>query len=253
MDLLNSVAAAGALNTTFFLLMGDHGFRMGETKFQSTEQGIIENNMPGLVVIPPTTFVRKHEDMMVNLKANTKVLTSHYDLHHTLRHILAISLGKEVDEVWGKEVGPPGASLFSPLEERTCGEAGVPLDFCSCPQGFYPLPSKVVEELMAAVLMDMDAFLAPMWGCLPLHQSLASITKASMRVEEGKALVQSLVRLSREPVEFMVRVHFSLTNLTLANASLTRIDKYSATSKCVPLAEASARPYCVCPPEMYQR
>jgi len=157
-DLLTSVSAAGALNTTFFLLMGDHGFRMGESKFQSTEQGIIENNMPGLVVIPPTTFVTNHADMMVNLKANTKVLTSHYDLHHTLRHILAISLGEEVEEVWGKEVGAPGASLFAPLEERTCGEAGVPLDYCSCPQGFYTPPLNMMVRHGSMLGRAVDVF-----------------------------------------------------------------------------------------------
>ena len=63
-------------------------------------------------------------------------------------------------------------------------------------------------------------------------------------------MVQALVRLDREPVQFMVRVHYSSNNLTLANASLTRIDKYSTTSKCVLQTEASARPYCVCPPKM---
>jgi hypothetical protein len=47
---------SGALDDTLVILMGDHGYRFGS--FPKTKQGNIENNMPGVVIIPPANLVR---------------------------------------------------------------------------------------------------------------------------------------------------------------------------------------------------
>ena len=75
-----------ALEDTFFLLMGDHGYRQG--KFAATTQGKIKNNMAGLIVIPPVNFARDLPHLYANLKANTDKLTSMFDIHRMLRQVL---------------------------------------------------------------------------------------------------------------------------------------------------------------------
>jgi hypothetical protein len=83
--MLTNLSDTGALKDTFFLLMGDHGYRQG--KFAATTQGKIENNMPGLIIIPPVNFARDHPHLHANLKANTDKLTSMFDIHHMLRQV----------------------------------------------------------------------------------------------------------------------------------------------------------------------
>ena len=74
-----------ALEDTFFILMGDHGYRFGE--FSKTIQGNIENNMPLLLVVPPTSLAKDQPELSRNLRHNLGLLTSHWDLHQTLKQL----------------------------------------------------------------------------------------------------------------------------------------------------------------------
>ena len=85
-SMLTRLSAAGALEDTFFLLMGDHGYRQGG--FAATKQGVIENNMPALLVIPPINFAKNHPDLYANLKGNAETLTSMFDIHQMLRQVI---------------------------------------------------------------------------------------------------------------------------------------------------------------------
>ena len=51
---------SGALNKTFLLLMGDHGFRFD---WGGTDQGKTEASMSALAVLPPQQFGDKHPDI----------------------------------------------------------------------------------------------------------------------------------------------------------------------------------------------
>ena len=84
--MLTDLSARAALDDTFFLLMGDHGYRQGS--FAATKQGVIENNMPALIIIPPANFAKDHPDLYANLKANAELLTSMFDIHHMLRQVV---------------------------------------------------------------------------------------------------------------------------------------------------------------------
>ena len=206
------------------------------------EQGKIENNMPALLIIPPKDLAAKHPDWLKNLKANADVLTSHWDIHHMFRDILGIAGGaEEVADVY-KDHKVPGASLFSPLGRRSCTEAGVPLEFCSCPDGHITLDPSSIHDIAQAVLMDINIFLQPMWGCRKLE--LANITSAVMKTE-GKVIgLEAVLETTIEPVTFHLKLSRSGSHLSV---SLTRSDMYSETSHCVPQKEPGARQFCICP------
>ena len=243
--MLTNLSNENALDDTFFILMGDHGYRQGS--FARLEQGIIENNMPGIIIIPPKNFSLDHPDWLKNLKANADVLTSHWDIHHMYRDILGVSGGaEEVASVY-KDLESPGASLFSPLGERTCTSAGIPLDYCSCPEGYFNIEQpELLEGMAQAVLADMNVFLEPMWGCRWLE--LANITGASMKMEGGVIAVEATLTMTIQPVQFTMRVTHSDD---LTSAKLTRLDRYSKTSNCVPQSELGALPYCICPKDIH--
>ena len=78
-QLLNDLFDAGYLENTFFFLMGDHGFRA--TKLITTPVGGIENNMPGLIMIPPLGLLRDQPKLKDDLSSNALLVTSHWDLH----------------------------------------------------------------------------------------------------------------------------------------------------------------------------
>ena len=246
LEMLKEVSAAGALNNTFFMLLGDHGFRFGS--FVETEQGNIEDNMPGMVIIPP---VGLQEDLVTNLIRNREVLTSHYDVQHTLRHLLALSVDQPIERLFPGPGRPPGASLLTPLHMRSCTEAGVPLDFCSCPKGQLSLAPHTLLPVVESVFADLDHFLQPLWGCHQLRGKVANVTRTRVKREDGLVMVEALVRLTIQPVEFNIRVKF-LENMREVAASLTRLDMYSATSHCVPTSDTIARPLCICQDQKHQ-
>ena len=52
---------SGALNKTFLLLMGDHGFRM-DFSWGGTDQGKAEASMPALALLAPQHFRTTYPD-----------------------------------------------------------------------------------------------------------------------------------------------------------------------------------------------
>lgn len=154
--MLASLSSSGALRDTFFVLMGDHGFRAG-SPFSKTPQGKLEDTMPMLAILPPRSLETDHPDMAANLKENAKVLTSHTDINMMLRQLLSLGtgLGEEqlfpamhtvqVQGVQGGSIamaGDPGTSLLRPVGQRDCLEVGIPMEYGSCAGGnFYYLPS----------------------------------------------------------------------------------------------------------------
>jgi hypothetical protein len=116
--MFGDLANSGVLNSTMFLLMGDHGFRA--PIFAKTRLGKIENNMPGLLVLLPGQLARERPELAGNLRGNAGQLTSHWDVNMMLRHLLAISTGAGEEEL-----GQGRGSLLLPLPERTCSQAEV--------------------------------------------------------------------------------------------------------------------------------
>jgi hypothetical protein len=256
-DMLNSINLAGALNDTFLVLMGDHGYRFGS--FPNTEQGTIENNMPGLVIVPPAGLQEEAggAEGLTNLKQNAEVLTSHWDIGQMLRHVLALSTGEPETELFqGQEsngVSGNGISLLRSIPARSCTEAGVAISYCSCPAGQADLDPACVEGLVRAVLGDIDTFLQPLWGCLRLQDHVANISKVSATTEDTTEMIKSLVTMTIRPVEFRLKISYSLTNLSEVSGRLVRVDRYSDTSHCVPKREWQARVLCVCPPTQHNQ
>ena len=229
-NLLDDLAKADALNSTLFILMGDHGFRTNP-RFGLTPQGRTENNMPGVVVVPPAALAPA---LAASLRGNGGRLTSHWDLQQTFHHVLALGLGGPARAGSG-----PGASLLRPVPARTCGQAGVPLDYCSCTEGRQALEVARVRGLVEAVMEDMDEFLAPVWGCRPLGR--VNVTEASVRVEGEAVMVEARAWLEGSPAVFQVTIQPATST-----ARVTRVDLYRRTSSCVSPGHRAARPYCVC-------
>ncbi|XP_054164693.1 uncharacterized protein LOC128962340 [Oppia nitens] len=123
-QLLSRLFSEGLAKNTAIFLFSDHGFRYG--KLRRTHTGEIENRLPFMFIHLPKTFADKHRDdgWLANLSVNQHRLTTAFDVHATLHHIVH---GKPNTSL------PHGTSLFTPIsDQRQCINASIPEMFCSC-------------------------------------------------------------------------------------------------------------------------
>jgi hypothetical protein len=177
-----------------------------------------------------------------------------------LRHLLSLGTGLGEEELfpgsvarwWGEDgkaggikAGDPGISLLRRVGERDCRQGGVPPAYCWCTGG-RALDPALVEEMITAVLADFDDAMEPLGLCQKLK--LARVKDATTKVQGERVMIEASVVVDVVPrqAEFMVRVFHpkTATNLLNATATLTRLDIYRYTARCVP--DAKDRPFCIC-------
>ncbi|KPU74213.1 uncharacterized protein Dana_GF28191 [Drosophila ananassae] len=93
---------------------------------------VLAETQPMLLIWLPPWFRVRHPEIVQALRINGKRLTSAYDLHLTLHHIL------ELGERWPRAVRklldcPTCQTLLAPVpENRTCADAGISEKLCPC-------------------------------------------------------------------------------------------------------------------------
>ncbi|KAG8228886.1 hypothetical protein J437_LFUL007623 [Ladona fulva] len=267
-QLLRKIASTGALNRTLLLFLSDHGIRWGSIR--ETYQGRLEERLPfGFAVIPPS-FKERYPSAVANLVRNArKRLTTAFDLHETLKDLLdpeasisSESLARRSKELL-KRYGTRGISLFLPIPEgRTCKDAGITPNWCSCHSGEKKIDTEEPMAIAAAgALVDkVNAFLEPYPQCtrrelvaiksaiissppeslLP-HPKKKTLQDVSVVVEAapGGALFEATVRVVPKEDES------GLVSLELAVAgTISRINRYGNQSACVD--EFHMKLYCFC-------
>uniref|UniRef100_A0A0K0F172 Uncharacterized protein n=1 Tax=Strongyloides venezuelensis TaxID=75913 RepID=A0A0K0F172_STRVS len=131
--------------------MSDHGHRMNS--YSLTEIGRYElKNLYFIITIPEK--LRSNEELIKNLKENSKKHISHFDVYATLLDILT-NAPKDGFKMLDKQKEFPikndtikGLSLLRPLPNynRSCYEMYIPPQYCLCKPKFEFLPSSMTEE-----------------------------------------------------------------------------------------------------------
>merc|ERR1719419_1815868 len=191
--MLEHLSASGALNDTFFMILGDHGFQRGEDPFILTEQGRVENNM--------------------------------------LRDILMMGTNHTFKEIFPNFEGH-GLSLFNYLGDRTCADAEVPEEYCSCTDGVMKLSVASLRPIAEALLIDINTFVQPLGHCQRLV--LAKVKDATVKSTEDKKSINIQLEVGPIPAYFDASFSFNTETQKIEGCKLTRLDWYSDTSKCVP-------------------
>ena len=126
---LEYMEQSGHLDNTLLILMSDHGARY--QKMRATTQGKYEERMPYFSFRFPKWFEKTYPHAMRNLRINSQRLTSPYDIHETLRHILNFNNLSRFDSVSNKTIR--GRTLLEEVpSNRKCTEAGVAAHWCIC-------------------------------------------------------------------------------------------------------------------------
>ena len=118
-------------------LLADHGPRYGNRK--KTLEGAQEHKLPLLMTVSSTSLLEEIPYSYDILEHNTKRLVSKFDIHKTLRHIAhlpyqrAFSRTSYYNNAWGAGLHKANSLLLEKISDlRTCEEASIDKDYCSC-------------------------------------------------------------------------------------------------------------------------
>ena len=116
--LLRLFVERGYHNNTLIVIFGDHGSRNDDVR--NTMQGKLEERLPWLSMSLPAWLTKRYPDITSALEHNQHVISSPFDLHATLHHVLTYPNDPK---------GEKTQTLFKKLNNtRTCDEAGE----CTC-------------------------------------------------------------------------------------------------------------------------
>ena len=138
-------AGIGARETVV-VLAGDHGMSYGEF-YEKSSAAKLDVKRPSIHLLLPRAMLRRAPDVAANLAGNTLKLTTPFDVHATLLHLLELH-GSISPQLPSTPAGPTSASAYAGEAvsgsgwgksllaahppARRCVEAGVPLQHCAC-------------------------------------------------------------------------------------------------------------------------
>ena len=151
----------GVLQRTAVFLYSDHGPRIGSAR--SGYVGKMAERMPFLWAVLPNTFLRALPDASLALWHNQQRLSTAFDFHATLKHLLALLTDSNANGRGGAAAAKDvpyatnfkkGKSLFNALSPaRMCNEAHIDPIYCLCASlsKIDPTDSKAAAVSRAAI------------------------------------------------------------------------------------------------------
>lgn len=207
---------------------------------------------PMLLIWLPPWFRVHHPEIVQALRINGKRLTSAYDLHLTLHHIL------ELGERWPRAVRklldcPSCQTLLAPVpENRTCADAGISEKLCPCDRFLLLKPKDYMKVPLGKLLVkSINEYL--------YHHNLHEIcSKLKLKSTESVHLrddtnstsgstFRVVFTASPNGPRFSATTRFSHKhkNLEYINvASINRLNSYRNDSDC--LGKLMGKKFCIC-------
>merc|ERR1711892_145632 len=130
-SLLSQMSRDKSLEETLVMVMSDHGHRFD--MIRNTFQGKLEERMPLLAFLFPSSFQIKYPEAYSNLKRNAARLTTALDIHATLTDVLDLDGEEKTILNPKKGVHAKSLSLFGSISEtRSCDDASIEPHWCAC-------------------------------------------------------------------------------------------------------------------------
>jgi hypothetical protein len=247
------------LNSTVLVLMSDHGLRFGS--FRRTYQGMIEERQPFLYMLAPEWYQSLYPLAFSNFRKNSNKLTTHFDLHETLKDIsnpLTMTddaiRQRSVDLLQEKTI-PRGISLFLTVPTiRTCELAAIASHWCTChDQKKLPTNSKRAKIAAKALVQHINKLLEKYPQCQKLH--LNQVFNANVNYVKKSRDGKNKFRTNTEDVQVTLETRPGLATFegtirlderadTMLTAPISRTNKYGDQSWCVD--DATLKLYCYC-------
>ena len=257
----------GHLDHTMVIVFGDHGPRMSDAR--SSLAGKIEERQAFLSIIVPSWFKTEHKAAYNAMLNNTNIMTSHFDLYGTIKHVLT---NPDVPKV------RTGQSLFVPIdsEKRNCKTAGVADHWCPC-LGYKnvsigdPFVRRLADKGVHFMNGLVSASAIPRTNCMQLE--LDKLIRAgtlghnwkmeSFRKTKGNSRCDSCMLVfkkekTKSPITyelvFTVKPSGGMYELSVrvngeeisVDPNISRINRYGDQPKCIAAEFPHLRKYCYC-------
>ncbi|KAK6105241.1 hypothetical protein QQG55_19470 [Brugia pahangi] len=239
------------LNNSFVFLMGDHGLRFGGIR--STRPGQMEDNNPLLMVALPK-YLRSNEQLILNLKQNSRRHTSQFDFYATLYDIARYAR-KDNFQKWNEHDfrnefgdirgGIRAKSILRPiLYDRTCEEMEIPDEYCICKQIWHKtdIHSDDVTNAAQFLINDINDFLKQK-NLTEICETLDFIEVISAEYHETKTTLKIVVSASPSNGKYEAQLLKEKDNFKIIT-KITRLDQYGNQGYCAPAEDV--RPLCYC-------
>ncbi|EDV94062.1 GH25085 [Drosophila grimshawi] len=241
------------------ILMSDHGARFGD--LSELSDSFLEERLPMLHVYLPPWFRDTYPKYAEALQLNRNRLSSNYDLHNTLRHILRLNASTP-EQLPLMATCPGSQSLLHPLPvERSCQDACIGEHWCTCNEfinqaldgDIYLLGKQIVYHINRwMVLNGFNKFCQRI-----LLQDMENAEKKVLFEENGKETIYGNIgtyrlRFRTHPAggKFQTTLRFNRDLKTIENLfvpDISRLNSYKNSSQCV--NNKIAKKFCFCYPK----
>ena len=240
---LEKMKSLGILDSSIVIFFSDHGMRFGPIR--SYFIGWLEERLPFLYIWLPEKFRKAHPEIEKNLKTNRDRLSSPYDLHLTLKHILQLSGGYNNTYEPSAVSCPECLSLFKELPfDRSCSDAGISKHWCTCVE-FEEIDktSNFVKMAVNHVVKSLNSDLSAQPKCATLKLNEIQSARKSIYQSAIDYLVSFNVLPSKAQLEATVRCENDCDNMSIIG-SISRLNRYGNQSHCI--QDPILRKYCFC-------
>ncbi|XP_037086787.1 uncharacterized protein LOC119107448 [Pollicipes pollicipes] len=176
-------------NSSIVLFFSDHGMRFGPV--MRTELGGYESRMPFFYVLLPPWYAMRYPQRVRHLRANARRLTTFFDAHATLRHLLAGAAAAAVQHINMVKLEAVRSqcaqlSLLSVTGafHRLSQPQGVVKDTAYQVQAFE---ENVVQFVTTPGLGEFEATVRSRGGSAPLEELLSVVDVSRLNVYRGQS------------------------------------------------------------------
>ncbi|XP_045513193.1 uncharacterized protein LOC123707312 [Pieris brassicae] len=243
--------ALKVLDNTFIFLVSDHGIRWGNIR--ATKQGRLEERLPFVHILVPPSFKDKYREAYVNLKLNSRRLTTPFNIHSTLNDLVdlkgiensSIQLRK-LETYWNDR----NISLFLPIpSNRTCSMADIDDHWCTCHRGRrISITSSEAVEAAARIIEELNKLLNNYEMCARLKLAeILDATELEAGIEEKNEVswreFMIVIRTNPSNAVFEATIRHDGQTWTLIGTA-SRLNLYGSQSHCV--SDSLLKLYCYC-------
>jgi len=251
--------ALGFFNRSIVFVLSDHGYRYGVTR-QNAKSGYLEERLPMMFIYVPPWFRKRYPQYVENLKTNQNRLSSGFDVHMTLHHLLQLnvtSMSKFSPNLRASQCKGCQSLFFELPHNRKCSQAGIRDKWCSCEPIETVTNKKHITKVALEVVRHMnqhleDRNLTEICENYTLKRVVhmdrkIPVTDESVEDDELHTYVISFyTRPTLAHFEATVQWNTHKKSLIMKVDEISRLESYKKHSKCT--NDPVIKKYCICIP-----
>jgi hypothetical protein len=254
---LNNGYNEGLFDNTAIFLYSDHGARFANKR--SSNNRYLEERLPFFAIYLPEEYKLNNPNKFNNLKINTNLLTSPFDIYATVRDLTCLNnpINKNKNNL------ERSISLLNEISpKRNCENIGISEHFCTCVQRWRSISvtNKIAKECALFIIESMNYLIKPVnEKCENL--TLKEIISFEVLKKDNKLLFKiQLETLPNEGIyetllsnEINQENEFNSGELSIHSRNdISRIDSYGEQPICIndfeknPAELLDIRKFCFC-------